>query len=476
MQKSIIVFLLLSTLVLTLSNFTQRSKKEVIIFAINDAPKLPEIPFPYSDTKIPDHLMAPEPNQDIGYGASVSNSNDKLDIEDDIATLGRVLFYDVKLSALENISCATCHKQELSFADDTTFSQGITTPTKRNSMALNDLFWSNRDHFLWDMKVTDLNEMIRIPLKDENEIGADLGHVIAKLESTTYYPDLFSKAYGSTMINEDKIVDALIHFISSMTTFESKFDKQVEKEFVDFTEKEIVGLELFSENCTVCHSQGTHDPFDLNITFNNTSPMFFFPEIFNNGLPSDPNDKGAGEHDPLFSGLFKIPTLRNVDYTAPYMHDGRFGTLEEVIEHYSSGVISNNWTTSKNFVPDGGFQFTDFEKESLVAFLKTLRDENLTTHRMWSDPFDPLLSNNYVPFDRLVVMPNPMIDQAIIEFENKGNAMTLINILTMSGQLIKSDKTADNRYVLDKTIFESGTYIIEVIQENKKSVQKVVVR
>ncbi len=476
MQKSFFVFLLLSLLVCTLSNFTQINNNEVIIFAMNDTPKLPEIPFPYSDTSIPEHLMTPEPDQDIGYGASVGNTNENLDIDDDIATLGRVLFYDTKLSALENISCATCHKQELSFADDTTFSQGITVPTKRNSMALNDLFWSNRDHFLWDMKVTDLNEMIRLPLKDENEIGADLDHVITKLESTTYYPDLFSKAYGSSMINEDKIVDALIHFISSMTTFESKFDKQAANEFVDFTEKEIVGLELFSENCNVCHSQGTHDPFDQNLNFNNTSPMFFFPEIFNNGLPADTDDKGAGEHDPLFTGLFKIPTLRNVDFTAPYMHDGRFGTLEEVIEHYSSGIIANNWTTSKDFVPDGGFQFSDLEKESIVAFLKTLRDEKLTTHEMWSDPFDPLLSSGYIPFDRLVVMPNPMIDQAIIEFENKGNKTTLINILTMNGQLIKSDKTADSKYVIDKTIFNSGTYIIEVIQGDKKSTQKVVVR
>lgn len=475
MQKSIIVFLLLSSLVFTLSNFTQESNRDVVIFAINETPKLPEIPFTYSDTEIPDHLRSPEPDQDIGYGASVTLSNNLI-IDDDIATLGRVLFYDVKLSALENISCGTCHKQELSFADDTTFSQGLQVPTKRNSMALNDLFWSNRDHFLWDMKETNLNEMIRLPLKDENEIGADLDHVIVKLESTSYYPELFSKAYGVSSINEDKIVDALIHFISSMTTFESKFDKQVAKEFVDFTEIETTGLELFSENCTVCHSQGTHDPFNQNINLNNTSPMFFFPEIFNNGLALDPDDKGAGEQDPFFAGLFKIPTLRNVDFTAPYMHDGRFGTLEEVIEHYSTGVKSNKWTSEKNFVPDGGFQFSDYEKESLVAFLQTLKDENLTTHRMWSDPFDPLLGNNYVPFDRLVVMPNPMSDHAIIEFENDSHTLTMINILSMSGQLIKQDKTADNRYLLDNNNFVSGTYIVEVIQGDKKSIQKVVVR
>jgi len=112
----------------------------------------------------------------------------------------------------------------------------------------------------------------------------------------------------------------------------------------------------------------------------------------------------------------------------------------------------------------------------LVAFLQTLKDDNLTTHRMWSDPFDPLLGNNYVPFDRLAVMPNPMSDHAIIEFENNNNDFTIINIMTMSGQLIKQDKTADNRYLLDNSIFESGTYIIELIQKDKKSVQKVVVR
>jgi len=475
MRKSLVVFLFLAAIILTLSNFTHKVSKEVIITAMSESPNLPEIPYPYNRVSVPDHLKSPDPDQDTGYGASTILEAD-ININSHVATLGRVLFYDVKLSALENIACASCHKQELSFADDEPFSQGLTTLTKRNSMALNDLFWSNRDHFLWDMKEISLNEMIRLPLKDENEIGADMEQIIAKLEMTNYYPELFSAAFGTRRIDEDRIVDALINFISSMVTFESKFDKEVVNDFAGFTEKEIVGLELFSDNCTICHSQGTHDPFEQNLNLNNTSPMFFFPEIFNNGLPADPNDKGAGEHDEFFTGLFKIPTLRNVDYTAPYMHDGRFGTLEEVIEHYSSGVISNKWTRDQEFVPNGGFQFNAYEKESLVAFLKTLKDDNLTTNVMWSDPFQPLSGIDYVPLESLIVKPNPMVDHAIIEFENDGLTETQINIITMNGQVIRSDKTSSNRYKLDKQVFGSGTYIVEVIQGVKKSVQKVVVR
>lgn len=446
--------------------------------AFNDEPTLPTTPFPYGDIELPDHLADPDPGTDIGYGSTGVNTNNNLDIDDDKATLGRVLFYDEKLSTLEDISCGGCHLQEKSFADETSFSEGVNLPTKRNSMNLNDLLWSNKDHFLWDMKETDLHNMIRLPLNDENEIGANLDDIVVKLAETNYYPDLFRNAFGTSAIDEEKIIDALVHFISSMTTFDSKFDEGAADDFSNFSEKELAGLEIFSESCTSCHSQGSHDPhgfFPGGFNIEGQSPLNFFPEIFNNGLPIDVDDRGAGENDTFFMDLFKIPVLRNIELTGPYMHDGRFNSLEEVIDHYSDNVQTNNWTEF-GFIPEGGFHFTDSEKDNLLAFLMTLTGKKLTTHEMWANPFGGSTSIAPDPVENLVVKPNPMSDFSIIEFENKGNTLTQISILNMAGQLMKSDKTLSNSYTINKGDFSTGTYLIEITQADKKSIQKLIVK
>ncbi len=477
MKRILLVSISLAVMALIFSNFADSSQSSYVFTAVNEGPKLPSTPFNYKDIEIPDHISNPSADDTLGYGSTGINHARVLDIEDDVATLGRVLFYDVKLSALEDISCGSCHDQKLSFADSKSFSEGVISPTKRNSMHLNDLFWSNKEHFLWDMKETDLHEMIRLPLKDENEIGANLTDIIEKLSETNYYPELFQNAYNTSIITEDKIINALVHFISSMVTFESKFDKEASNDFEGFTDTEKLGLNLFSENCTSCHSQGGHDPhgmFPNGFDFNGESPLFFFPDIFNNGLPEDPDDIGAGVLDPFFNHLFKIPTLRNIELTAPYMHDGRFNSLDEVIEHYSSEVIENKWTEN-GFIPAGGFQFTEEEKGALKSFLMTLTDHNLTTHEMWSDPFKIGTSTNE-PVENLVVRPNPMADQSLIEFDSNGNTPTTIHIMNISGQTIKLENTLSNQYTLNKGDFESGTYIIEIIQADKKSVQKLIVR
>ena len=374
------------------------------------------------------------------------------------------MFYDPILSKDNTHSCASCHFQSNSFSDPNRFSIGVDgLAGDKNASALINLAW-NRFNF-WDGRVITLEEQALDPITNELELHSSWTDVVSRIKEDTDYRELFFMAFNTVYFDSIHVVKAIAQFERTLISGNSKYDKFVRNE-VNLDVSELRGLEIFNSekgDCFHCHSY----------------PLLTSNDFHNNGLdPEITMDNGRMDatNDPFDKGKFKSPSIRNVELTAPYMHDGRFNTLEEVIEHYSSGVISNNWTTSKNFVPDGGFQFTDYEKESLIAFLKTLRDEKLTTHRMWSDPFDPLLSNNYIPFDRLVVMPNPMIDQAVIEFENKGNRMTLINIYTMSGQLMKADKTADSRYILDKTIFESGTYIIEVIQGDKKSIQKVVVR
>jgi len=308
-------------------------------------PVLPDDPHNYRDQGFPEHLIFTD------WG---SNDSTILDlVTDDGATLGSVLLFDEKLSANENLSCGTCHKQAKSFADETPLSMGVTENTTRNSMQLNDLGWTNRVGFFWDMSESDLKNMISLPLKNENEIGlTDIDQLIDKLNDTDYYPKLLENAFGDSENSEERISDALTQFISSMTTFNSKFDKSHLDESI-LSESEINGRDIFKQTCEFCHVDGN--------SFFFFEGILDFPFIFNNGL-SETADLGAGVvFGDKFNHLFKVPTLRNIVQTSPYMHDGRFDTLEEVIDHYSEDIEANVWTGE--FIPEGGFQFTDTQKQ-----------------------------------------------------------------------------------------------------------------
>jgi len=343
-------------------------------------------------------------------------------------------------------------------------------------MQLNDIAWTNNDRFFWDMSQIDLHEMIVLPLTDENEIGADMDEISVKLGLTSYYPDLFANAYGDHEINEERIVDALVNFISSMHTFNSRFDEEAKTGFTGFTSQEILGKDLFSSNCTTCHSQGGHAGFFTDFPDPNQeefSALEFMPFLFNNGLPEDPDDHGAGEWDEGFNNLFKLPSLRNIELTAPYMHDGRFNTLEEVVHFYSKESQSNEWSF---FIPDGGFQFTEHEEAALVSFLKTLTDESFQTNPRWSDPFGNTTSIPNNGFFDMVIKPNPFSEQSILEFDNSLGKLTSINIMNAEGRLIKHDNFTGNTYAFNKTEFNSGIYIIEIIQGDRRQTQKMIVR
>ena len=343
MNKSILLCACLLLCFFGLTNYVNAPfSSYFILTSVGKEPILPSEPYNYRDVEFPDHLLATD-SIDTGYESGGVDSSAFDFISDDAATLGRVLFYDKKLSAKENISCATCHDQSLSFTENKAVSEGVSTPTKRNSMHLNDMAWTNNKSFFWDMSQTNLHEMIRLPLTDENEIGVDINEIKFKLASTSYYPELFAKAYGDGFIDEHRIVDALVHFISSMNTFNSKFDQESKNQFAGFSSEEIHGLELFGEFCSTCHSQGNHSLFGEILVSEEVPLIEIMPFIFNNGLPEDPNDHGAGEWNEAFNNLFKIPTLRNIELTGPYMHDGRFETLEEVVDHYSDGVVNNEW-------------------------------------------------------------------------------------------------------------------------------------
>ena len=232
-------------------------------------------------------------------------------------------------------------------------------------------------------------------------------NLIAKLESTTFYPELFESAFGSPEITEEAIASALAQFIRTMNTFESPFDKGHENGFSDFTENELHGFQLFNNTCQICHFTPHMGAGGGGI---------FFPGMFGtNGLDSVITDVGAFEwsQDPFMMGVFKGPTLKNIEVTAPYMHDGRFETLSEVIDFYSEGVQWNenstfNWLFGDSF---DGYHFTEQEKEDLEAFLLTLTDESFLTDEKWSNPWsttvnvDPITDPN--PFN-IKIFPNPV--------------------------------------------------------------------
>jgi len=410
--------------ILAFSNFSidKEAEKSFVMTTVNEEPVLPEVPYVYTVDQIPDYLADPDPTP-VPYYVSQVVTNDITSVEDDIATLGRVLFYDKKLSSLENISCGSCHDQSLSFAENKAVSEGLVAPTKRNAMQLNDLGWSNSRRFSWDMEHTSLRDMLTLPLTDTNEIGANMWEIALKLENTSYYPALFEKAYGEAYVTNERILEALEQFIQSMNTFDTKFDQNVPTNFQDFTESEMRGMATFQTSCTSCHTQGNTSTFSA----------------------------------------------------APYMHDGRFNTLEEVIEHYSSGIEPNEHTAFQ--LPDGGYDFNDQEKEDLLAFMKTLTDHSFGTNPKWSNPFTGgTNTNDVLQFEDLVLKPNPMADRAVIEFKNDKNELVSINILSSDGRLIKHDNTTGSQYMLEKSTFDSGLYYVELIKGNAKSVQKLMVK
>ncbi|MEM1003386.1 MAG: cytochrome c peroxidase [Bacteroidota bacterium] len=356
---------------------------------------LPNTPFDYSSLNLPNHFTTNVQGQPLPTSVNGTDNmpSDNL-ITDDGATLGRVLFYDEKLSANGTISCASCHKQDKGFSDDAILSIGFDGGlTGRHSMTLINARFYQRGRFFWDERATTLEEQVLMPFQDPVEMGMTLEQVVSTVQAQSYYPDLFEKAFGSQEVNSDRISKALAQFVRSIVSYSSKYDEgrslslSPGANFPNFTDEENLGKNIFFQTiqngggaCFGCH---TTEAF---ISAN--------PGPQNNGLDiNSTNDLGAGEvfNNPIFIGRFKTTTLRNIELTAPYMHDGRFETLEEVVEHYNSG-IQNHPTLSPALTDDNGspvqLNLTDSEKTALVSFLKTLTDNSTELEEKWSNPFD----------------------------------------------------------------------------------------
>lgn len=327
------------------------------------------------------------PTTPYNYGGSFSTSR-----VGHIPTLGRVLFYDTKLSVDGTISCASCHHQELAFSDNKAVSDGPNGRlTKRNSIALGT-FESFASHygglptsapkFFWDERASSIREQLEQTIMNPDEMGMDLDELEVVLNDEPHYQVLFNKAFGSAEITSDNVISALASFVNSLSTKNSKFDEghrqDMEIDFFNYTEQENLGKRIFNKNCNSCHGSAL-------------TAERGFPLTAQNGIAIDENDLGVAIHTgrAVDRGVFKVPSLRNIALTAPYMHDGRFATLEDVVEHYNSGIEDH--PNLHEFLKEGdaaiNMNLADTEKEALIAFLNTLTDDSIVEDVRWSDPF-----------------------------------------------------------------------------------------
>lgn len=290
--------------------------------------------------------------------------------------LGRKLFYDTRLSDDDTKSCASCHLQSSGFTDPEQFSEGITGELGgRNAMQIINAGWF--PSFFWDGRAESLEHQALGPVVNPVELNSTWPKVEGKISTDPIYPALFSMAFGSKDIDSIRIVKAISQFERTLVSFNSKYDNYFYGDFAGFNESEENGFDIyFSErgDCIHCHS-------GPNLTDN---------EFRNNGLDSELTDMGLGEITGLVEdyGKFKVPTLRNIEYTAPYMHDGRFQTLEEVVEHYNSGVHTDSPNLDHEMEnAAAGLQLTDTEKADLVAFLRTFSDPQFIFNPDFSNPF-----------------------------------------------------------------------------------------
>ena len=297
----------------------------------------------------------------------------KLSMSENEFQLGRQLFYDPILSKDQSISCASCHLQATGFTHvDHDLSHGIEGRIgKRNSMALMNLAWNTS--FMWDGGVNHIEIQALAPISSENEMGSSLKEVVTKLNASEKYKTLFYNSYKDSLVTGQKTLLALTQFVVMLNSYNSKYDKYVRNEAGgEFTAQEKNGLSIFKNNCASCH----------------TEPLFTNNEFHNNGLTLDPYLKDFGRmlitNKSEDSLKFKVPTLRNIQFTPPYMHDGRFETLKDVITHYNSGV-THSITLAENL--KNNLELTHKEEVDLLVFLRTLTDVEFLFNNRFSYPY-----------------------------------------------------------------------------------------
>jgi cytochrome c peroxidase len=353
--------------------------RQDLLSTVASALRIPGTPFNYAAPALPpSFLVQPILGQDNMPANNITT--------DAGATLGRVLFYDKRLSTNMTVSCSSCHQREHGFSDSRKFSVGFNGGlTGRNSMGLSNARWYQRRHFFWDERAATLEDQVLQPIQNAVEMGMTLGALTNRLAAEPYYTNLFTRAFGTPVVTSDRISRALAQFVRSIVSTRSKFDTGAASGFANFTAQENQGRQIFNGvgNCAACH--GT-DNFVPGAAINNNGLEFPYVDLGVGGITGRAQD----------NGLFKVPSLRNIELTAPYMHDGRFATLEEVVEFYNSGVVDNPNLSPPLRNPPGSpgagqphrLNLTAAQKAALVAFLKTLTDTSVTTDQKFSDPFN----------------------------------------------------------------------------------------
>jgi cytochrome c peroxidase len=308
--------------------------------AVTDVLNLPDTPDNYANPNLPAHFRS-------AYVRASDNTPANNPLTDAGATLGRVLFYDPLLSQNRTIACASCHAQDRGFGDPAAFSTGFAGGlTGRNAMPMIDSRYYRNGRFFWDQRAATLEEQVVGPIQNAVEMGMTLPDVVSRVQAASYYPSLFERAFGDSQVSSDRIAKALAQFARSIVSYRSRFDAglaqagDIQPSFANFTPQENQGKALFlgRAGCAACHlDSGPPQP--------GTRPnqaAFFIEIATNNGLDAavDVGDDGVGDVSGRAAdkGRFKSPSLRNIAVTGPYMHDGRFTTLTQVVDHYNTGV------------------------------------------------------------------------------------------------------------------------------------------
>lgn len=289
--------------------------------------------------------------------------------------LGRALFYDPILSKDNSISCASCHSQYTAFTHvDHALSHGISNKIgTRNAPALMNLAWS--PIFMWDGAVNHLDVQALAPITHPSEMGEDFGNVLTKLQASNIYPKLFYKAFGDSVVTGEQTLKTISQFMLTLISANSKYDSVMRHQST-FTKQEFDGYKLFKKNCASCH----------------TEPLFTNDAFENNGLAMDSTLKDIGRmkitKNPSDSLKFKVPTLRNLEFSSPYMHDGRFKRLTDVFKHYTE-EIEHSPTLAKQL--NQNIVLTANERVDLMSFLLTLTDKSFLFNPAFSYPKNILL-------------------------------------------------------------------------------------
>lgn len=340
-------------------------------------PQVPSLPsqmagyVQYAITNLPDHYKN-------GPVAATDNTPPDNALTDAGATLGRVLFYDKRLSHTNGVSCGSCHRQANGFSDPNQFSTGVAGQTSRHSPGLSNAKYYANGKAFWDERAASLEAQALVPIENAVEMGSTLSEVIAKLNQTAYYAPLFQAAFGSAEITSDRIGKAIAQFERSMVSYQSKYDTafspgQPPNFGSVLTADENAGRNIFNGTgkCNACHTTDAH----------------VSNGVHNIGLDATNTDVGV---NPPGTGQFKAPSLRNVAVRGRFMHDGRFATLDEVVQFYNGDIQNNPDLDAVLQTPQQTplrMGLNVAQRSQLVAYLNTLTDNTFLASSLFSDPF-----------------------------------------------------------------------------------------